>query len=714
MIRKFIKTGISLALAFSLAMLPISNVFSKTIADLPQSQIASASTLDSLAIDATNYDEVKKLAEIKASILTSIYGVTSIQYALIDNGEIVLSGQAGVYSKGETTALTDNSMYGIGSISKMYTTVAVMQLVEQGKVKLDTPVIKYLPEFKMADARYKDITVRMLLNHSSGLMGSTFSNSMLFDDNDSTNYKNSLLNELKTSRLKADPGEFSVYCNDGFTLAELLVEKVTGISFTEYISKNISDPLGMVNTKTPKDDFQRSLLAKTYLPIVKTALPTECLGVIGAGGIYSSATDLCQFAEIFMNNSTSKVLSASSTKAMGNAEYLTGLWPQEADSIISYGLGWDSVNTYPFTEYGIKALVKGGDTTLYHGSLVVLPGENMAMAVLSSGGASTYGQIMAQEVLLSALKATGSIDEILANKTFVKPVKASMPSNQKKYEGIYAYAGGGINIAISDDGNLTLTNIMTPSSGTQKFIYTGDGKFYYSDGSVYLSFVEESNGTTYLYVASYSLLPNIGQLANAEYQAQKITDNPISQKIKTVWEKRANKNYFVINEKYTSQAYALGSLSTKIIIPKELEGYCNNAAIIDKNTARTLIQIPGLYGRDLSDYTFYNIGETEYLKISGSIAISEDAIKSLSTKSAFTCKISADGYAHWYKISKKSENKKVKIVPPKNSSFSVYDANGTCVNYSFLSKQDTVTLPAKGFIVFVGNANASFAVRYVK
>ena len=426
MIRKFIKTGISLALAFSLAMLPISNVFSKTIADLQQSQMASASTLASLAIDATNYDEVKKLAEIKASILTSIYGVTSIQYALIDNGEIVLSGHSGVYSKEETTALTENSMYGIGSISKMYTSVAVMQLVEQGNVKLDNPVIKYLPEFKMADARYKDITVRMLLNHSSGLMGSTFSNSMLFDDNDSTNYKSSLLNELKTSRLKADPGEFSVYCNDGFTLAELLVEKVTGISFTDYIGKNISDPLGMVNTKTPKDDFQRNLLAKTYLSIV------------------------------------------------------------------------------------------------------------------------------------------------------------------------------------------------------------------------------------------------------------------------------------------------LGSLSTQIIIPKELEGYCNNAAIIDKNTARTLIQIPGLYGRDLSDYTFYNIGETEYLKVSGSIAISENAIKSLSTKSAFTCKISADGYAHWYKISKKSENKKVKIVLPKNSSFSVYDAKGTCVNYSFLSKQDTVTLPANGFIVFVGNANASFAVRYVK
>ena len=67
----------------------------------------------------------------------------------------------------------DELIYCIASVSKMYSTAAVMQLVDEGKVKLDGYVTEYLPDFKMADERYKDITVRMLMNHTSGIMGTT-------------------------------------------------------------------------------------------------------------------------------------------------------------------------------------------------------------------------------------------------------------------------------------------------------------------------------------------------------------------------------------------------------------------------------------------------------------------------------------------------------------------------------------------------------------
>lgn len=93
-----------------------------------------------------------------------------------------------------------DTVYGIGSVSKMYVTTAVMQLVEEGKIDLDHPITDYLPEFQMADERYKNITVRMLLNHSSGLMGSTFSNNILYEDNDQ-NAHDTLLEKLKDQRL---------------------------------------------------------------------------------------------------------------------------------------------------------------------------------------------------------------------------------------------------------------------------------------------------------------------------------------------------------------------------------------------------------------------------------------------------------------------------------------------------------------------------------
>ena len=79
------------------------------------------------------------------------------------------------------------------------------------------------------------------------------------------------------------------------------------------------------------------------------------------------------------------------------------MWPGAGENIFNYGLGWDSVKLYPFSEYGIKALAKGGDTALQHAILVV-PEQKIAAAVLTSGGRSSTNQLMATELLLATLK----------------------------------------------------------------------------------------------------------------------------------------------------------------------------------------------------------------------------------------------------------------------------------------------------------------------
>ncbi|MCT6816940.1 MAG: beta-lactamase family protein, partial [Lysinibacillus fusiformis] len=113
--------------------------------------------------------KLKKIAAEKANLLTQSYETTSVQYALIDNGKVILSGQTGKNDMEGKQPLTKNTLYGIGSVSKIYTTAAVMKLVDEGKVDLDVPVVHYIPDFQMKDERYKRITPRMLLNHSSGL-----------------------------------------------------------------------------------------------------------------------------------------------------------------------------------------------------------------------------------------------------------------------------------------------------------------------------------------------------------------------------------------------------------------------------------------------------------------------------------------------------------------------------------------------------------------
>ncbi|MGV2788619.1 serine hydrolase, partial [Clostridium perfringens] len=121
-----------------------------------------------------------------------------------------------------------------------------------------------------------------------------------------------------------------------------------------------------------------------------------------------------------------------------------------------YGLGWDSVRLFPFNQYDMKAVTKGGDTILYHASLVVLPEQNMAAAVLSSGGSSSTNQLLANEILLNALKEKGTIKELKPEKSFGKPVKADMPSDITKYAGYYGVTNQQLKVDLKD-GELSIT-----------------------------------------------------------------------------------------------------------------------------------------------------------------------------------------------------------------------------------------------------------------
>lgn len=229
-------------------------------------------------VPVTSGGTLEKLVAEKAELITKKYQTTSVQYALIDQGKITISGQAGLNDAEGKVPLTSETMYGIGSTSKMFTAAAVMKLVDQGKINLDTPLIQYIPEFKMKDDRYKQITPRMLLNHSSGLPGSSLGSAFLFEDNDSYAH-DTLLKQLSTQSLKADPGAFSVYCNDGFTLAEILVERVSGMDYTAFIHQFLTGPLKLEHTKTPKDQVDVSKMAALYYPTYQGQLPNETVNV---------------------------------------------------------------------------------------------------------------------------------------------------------------------------------------------------------------------------------------------------------------------------------------------------------------------------------------------------------------------------------------------------------------------------------------------------
>ena len=656
----------------------------------------------------TTAADLQTLADTAASYAAQYGGAQSLQYALWQDGEIVLTGQAGDFSRSENRLMTGDELYGIGSVSKIYTTVAIMQLVEDGKVSLDAPVTRYLKDFKMADPRYKDITVRMLLNHSSGLLGTGLSDAMLFGEA-STKAHDTLLEKLSTQRLAADPGAFSVYCNDGFSLAELVVEAVSGQSFMDYVDENILAPLDLDRTFAPGGDFDTDDLARIYRGTDPRALPQDTLNAIGAGGIYATASDLASFGGALTGT---ELLRQSSLDAMAYPEYSRGLWPDsgEPDSL-AYGLGWDNMEWYPFCQSDIQALVKGGDTLYYHAGLVVLPEYDMAAAVVSSGGVSTYNQLAANQILISALAEDGvTVDQTV--KTLPAAEPATMPAEQMENAGYYGTTSVQYQVEITADGTMTLSTMNYPTTmPAQTFTYYSDGSFRDEYGS-YISFVEEDNGQTYLYQQAVSPLPGLGALPTASYAAVKLPENDLSPEVAAAWDSISTMSILPMNEAYNSQTYLALADATATDTPKAVPGYIGSARIVDAATARSEIQVPGVGSRDGVDYQLENRNGVLWINAKGSLYMDAAAAPAIyAGPGGARAIIQSAGYTCWYQVGD-AAGKTMTVQVPEGAGFWVYDGSGQVGASSVLWGDTSVTLPEGGLVAFAGDPDDIFQLSY--
>lgn len=646
-------------------------------------------------------------------------GATAVQYAVSSELEPLFSGHAGVYSKTEDRALADTDLFGIGSISKIYTTAAVLKLVDQGKVDLDAPVKRYLPDFKMADERYEKITVRMLLNHSSGLMGGSTNDAFLFADDDQT-ATTDLLARLSKQWLKADPGEIAVYCNDGFTLAELVVEAVSGQSFGQFLRVNLlagavhpGMPRGLANTFTPQDEFDTSRLVKTYAdPSDTRPLPQDTLGIVGTGGLYATASDLAAFGSSFGD-----MLSETSVAAMSGAEYQRGVWPEDDADLIAYGLGWDSVKVYPFALGGIQALMKVGDTQFYHAALVIIPEYSLSAGVLTSGGSSVYNLLAANQMLIAVLAERG-ITVTQEAPALPEAAAAAMPEGLTDFSGYYGSFSQQMEVTITPDGKLTIHSLTVPSAPNQEFYYHSDGSFRDATGQAALvKPVTEENGVTYLYQKAWSELPGLGLLPTSNYLAQKLPDNKVTPQVQAAWDTLGAMPTVPVNMKYTSQLYVTlfsSAAAAAAQNPEWVPGYLGALRIVDETTARNELRIPNQGSRDSQDMTIYETdGVTCYTTNQGIVyADAAKVAQSIYAGGGAYCTVGENGWARWYEVGEKAAGRTMTVQLPENAGFYVYNADGT-VAYSSVAYGDTAAvLPEGGSIVFAGAPGSRFYLAF--
>jgi len=638
-------------------------------------------------------------------------------------------------SVNKKTGESSGKMYGIGSVSKIFTAAAVMKLAEQGKIDLDTPVIKYLNDFIMADSRYVQITPRMLLNHSSGFMGTTGNNAALFGDNDTYNHDN-FLDFLSRQTLKHEPGERSIYSNDSFTLAEILIERVSGESYTEFVEKYFLQSLEIKNIKTPQSNFDRARLANIFLG--NNELLSENFNVIGSGGIYATMEDLVRFASIFMNYTDGSILSRDSINEMAKNQHKMEMIPSNSNTIFRYGLGWDSVDTYPFNQYGITALSKGGDTIFYRTNLTVLPDYNLAVAV-SASGAANHSQLIAQEIILAILKEEKLIPintQLTMPKLNIQRVR--IPENILSYAGIYDAGVFGLwsvefTQSAQNSDSLILTQIGVRNERPQIYFYNTDSEFVSTDGD-YIGRMpgnHNANGISvitfsedkYLLGQTYQEIPGLSQTTAALPFAQKLDENSIPVSVATAWRSRNEKEYLLVSEKHTSMHYL--SPLVRIRTDDRVPGYVTNgiyragenglslnaARIVDEYTALGYQDIPTMTGRDINNISVIMQNGIEYLVVNEYRYINSASIKKLSEIGST---VTVGDEPVWLDIDVNSQGRRLSITMPSNQrgSWFLFDDKMNCIATSFeKNTRNTILLPENGKIIFAGVTGTEFRLR---
>lgn len=282
------------------------------------------------------------------------------------NGQPITAGARGKADRDRGIDNTLDTRFRIGSMNKMFTAVATLQLVERGKLSLDDTIGKILPDYPNANVASK-VNVRHLLSHTGGtgdIFGPEFQTHRL---------------ELKTLQdyvtlyghrdLKFEPGAKWEYSNYGFLLLGVLIEKVSGKSYYDFVAENVYRTAGMTSSGSEPESVEVAKRSKGYMRDQFEMIsnePTLPWRGTAAGGGYTTAADLMKFADALMSN---KLLNAQTLAEATRPQFTTG----------DYGLGFQLGRPDEARSYGHSGAAPGMNAILR-----VYPESGQAVIVLSN------------------------------------------------------------------------------------------------------------------------------------------------------------------------------------------------------------------------------------------------------------------------------------------------------------------------------------------
>ncbi len=331
--------------------------------------------------------QIKKLDEYLSQAMTD-WNVPGMEVLIMKDGEVLLEKGYGVRNTENQEPVSENTLMAIASNSKAFTSAALAMLVDEGKISWDDKVIDYLPFFRLYDEYVtQQMTVRDLLCHRSGL--GTFSGDLLWYG---TKYSRREVVE-KARFLEPESGfrEDFGYQNIMFIAAGLVVEKVEGISWDEFVQTRILDPLGMSNTISSTLDLKSGMnYSAPHNDVKGKQVPIEWVNwdnMAPAGSLISSVSELKYWLQAHLNSGVFKndtLWSAERTREMWTLETAENIssWSEQnfpSKTFEGYGLGWQLYNYQ-----GHKVVGHGGGYDGFISNVAMVPDENIAVVVLTN------------------------------------------------------------------------------------------------------------------------------------------------------------------------------------------------------------------------------------------------------------------------------------------------------------------------------------------
>jgi CubicO group peptidase (beta-lactamase class C family)/D-alanyl-D-alanine dipeptidase len=302
--------------------------------------------------------------------------IPALSIALVDGDDVVWAEGFGVQNPDDNRPASAETVYRVGSVSKLFTDIAVLQLVERGELDLDAPVQNYLPGFAPENNSGIDITLRELMSHRSGLVREPPAGHY-FDDSGTS--LAATVASLNNTSLVYDPGARTKYSNAAIATVGYTLEVTQGEPFADYVRGAVLEPLGMNGSAFTPDPAIVDNLATAYMwgfdrpPFMA---PTFELGMAPAGSMYSTVLDLSRFISAMFNRGqgvNGPVLKPETLESMWQPQYA------EEGATTGFGLGFAVDEMDGRRRLGHNGAIYGFST-----ELAFLPDDGLGVVVVSA------------------------------------------------------------------------------------------------------------------------------------------------------------------------------------------------------------------------------------------------------------------------------------------------------------------------------------------